>query len=486
MNLDLIVSGGTAVLPAGAVLADIGIKNGRIAAICAPGSLTALQHMNAAGMLVLPGAIDIHVHFREPGATEKEDFLHGTAAAACGGVTAICDMPNTRPPVIGPAVLEEKLAIVKGSAYVDFGFWAGGVETASFPRFRELGAVGLKVYMNRAPPGSHSYSDKLSMPDDATFVRVLRAAAEIDWPVSVHVASPSIDEAVRAEMISEGRTQAQDVCLMTRSPESAEAQDRIIHYAQITGARLHKAHISYNSILALEGLRRARQRGAKVTAEVVPPCLTFADLDRIGAFGTPFAHSEAENERYWGALAEGLIDAVATDHAPHTRADKLRGSTDAWLAATGYPAVETMLPLLVDAALRSKLTFERLAAVIAENPARICSMTTKGAISIGRDADLTIVDPAARWTVDESKLHSKAGWSPFHGRALRGRIRHTVVRGVEVARDGELISAPPRGHLIPIADRASYSGRPPSAALAACPVQRSNPDAALVTQNSCV
>jgi dihydroorotase (multifunctional complex type) len=420
-------------------------------AIGAPRTLQGHDQMDASGMLVLPGAIDMHVHFREPGATHKEDFRHGTAAAACGGVTSVCDMPNTKPAVTNAQVLAQKLTAVQSCAHVDFAFWAGGVETDEFAEFRRLGAVGLKVYMNRAPAGSQSYSDELTMPDDATFVRVLRAAAELDWPVSVHVANSSLDDAVQAELMAQGRRQARDVCLMTRSRESAEAQARIIHFAQITRARLHIAHISYNSLEALEGLRIARTMGARVTAEVAPPCLSFADLDRIGAFGTPFAHSDDDNDRYWNALREGLIDAVATDHAPHTREEKLKGAADAWLAPTGYPAVETMLPLLVDAVLRGRLTFERLVAVAAGNPARICSFESKGAIAIGKDADLAIVDPAAEWVVDEARLHSKAGWSPFHGRRLRGRVRHTFLRGNEIARDGELVASKSGGRPVSIA-----------------------------------
>jgi dihydroorotase len=451
MKVDLVVANGTAILPTGGVRADLGIKDGVFAVIGAPRTLQGHDRMDASGMLVLPGAIDMHVHFREPGATHKEDFRHGTAAAACGGVTTVCDMPNTMPAVINVQVLAQKLAAVQSCAHVDFGFWAGGVETSEFAGFRRLGAVGLKVYMNRAWPGSQSYSGELSMPDDATFVRVLRTAAELDWPVSVHVANSSLDDAVQADLMAKGRRQARDVCLMTRSPESVEAQARIIHFAQISRARLHIAHISYNSVEALEGLRIARNMGARVTAEVVPPCLSFADLDRIGTFGTPFAHSDEDNDRYWNALRDGLIDAVATDHAPHTRQEKLKGASDAWLAPTGYPAVETMLPLLVDAALRGRLTFERLVAVTAKNPARICSFESKGAIAIGKDADLAIVDPAAEWVVDEARLHSKAGWSPFHGRRLRGRVRHTFLRGNEIARDGELVASALSGRLVPIA-----------------------------------
>jgi dihydroorotase (multifunctional complex type) len=440
MKCDLVVQNCELITPTGRMRSDIGIKNGAFIVIDEHGSVDGNEHINAAGKIVLPGGIDMHVHFRDPGATHKEDFAHGTAAAACGGVTTICDMPNTKPAVVTADHLAAKLAHVSSSAHVDFCLWAGGVAVDQFPAFKRLGAVGLKVYMNRAPPGSQSYSSELSMPDDATFVRVLRAAADLDWPVSVHVANSSLDDAVREQFVAAGRNSARDVCLMTRSPESAEAQARAIHFARVAGARLHIAHISYNSIEALSGLQTARNMGCRVTVEVVPPCLSFLDLDRVGCFGIPFAHPDEENEKYWTALNEELIDVVATDHAPHTRQEKQQGSANAWLAPSGYPAVETMIPLLINAALCGRLTFERLAKVVAENPARICGLASKGAIEVGRDADFIIVDPSKESTVDEARLHTKSGWSPFHGRVLKGRIEQTFLRGTEIAAMGELTS----------------------------------------------
>lgn len=446
MNCDLVIRNGDVLTPRGKVRVDIGVKAGSIAAIAMGGAIAGEEYVDATGKIILPGGVDMHVHFRDPGATHKEDFLHGTAAAACGGVTTICDMPNTKPAVVSADTFAAKLAHVSSSAHVDFALWAGGVSIDEFSEFKRLGAVGLKVYMNRAMPGSQSYSDDLSMPDDATFVRVLKRAAELNWPVCVHVANSILDEAVKARLIKEGRKSSRDVCMMTRSPESAEAQARAIHFANVTGARLHIAHISYNSLEALRGFQIARDEpGSRVTAEVVPPCLNFEALDQIGPLGIPFAHSDGQNDEYWSALNSGLIDVVATDHAPHTREEKQQGLADAWQAPSGYPAVETMMPLLIDAALAGRLTFERLIQISAEAPAKICGLASKGAIEIGKDADLLILNPGARSIVNETRLHSKAGWSPFHGRELRGRIENVFLRGREVSRNGELSSASPIG-----------------------------------------
>ncbi len=448
MRLDTVIRNGEVALSTGVERIDIGIRDGAIAALAQPGELSGAATIEAGGKLVLPGAIDMHVHFRDPGFTEKEDFRHGTTAAACGGVTTICDMPNTHPPVTTPERFAAKLDHVSKSAFVDFGLWAGGVQTEHFRALDALGAVGLKIYMNRAVRASDPYAGELSMPDDATFMATLRAAAEMNWTVCVHVANSPLDEAERERLIAAGRLGAADVCRSYRTPESVEALSRVALFARVAGARLHIAHISLNSIDALDALIDARRKGGHITAEVAPPVLEFAELDRLGPKGVPFAHSADELQRYWDALASGVIDAVATDHAPHTIADKNKGRDNAWMAPPGYPGVETSFPILIDAALNGRFGFDTLTQISSGKPARILGLRHKGAIAPGRDADIVIVDPHEEWVVDQAKLHSKAGWSPFHGRRLRGRIKMTLLRGDVIAENGNLVASTPRGRLV--------------------------------------
>lgn len=447
-KFDSVIQGGMVALPTGLQRIDIGIKDGRIAALASQDQLNGDEVHDASGMLVVPGAIDMHVHFREPGFTEKEDFQHGTAAAICGGVTTICDMPNTHPPTVTPERLSEKLSLVSGRAHVDFALWAGGTRSDDFRRMDELGAIGLKVYMNRAVRVTDPYASELSMPDDAVFINVLRAAAELDWPVSVHVANSAIDEAKREQLQASGFFRALDVCCSFRSPESVEALSRAALFARTAGARLHIAHISLNSVNAIDALMEARRQGTFVTAEVVPPALSFDELNELGAKGIPFAHPVDVLERYWRALDGGIIDVVATDHAPHTRADKELGAENPWLAPPGYPGVETSLPIMIDAMLNKRICLDTLLRVCSQNPADILGLANKGALLPGRDADLNIVDPNAVYVVDERKLHSKAGWSPFHGRRLKGRITKTLLRGVLIAKEAELVIGQPMGRMV--------------------------------------
>ena len=445
---DLVIVGGTLALPSGTVRGDVAVRGGRISAIGSSGELSGATVIDAAGKLVLPGAVDMHVHFREPGFEHKEDFRHGTAAAACGGVTTICDMPNTHPPVTDPDRLAQKLKRVAPSAHVDFGLWAGGFHTEHFPAMAALGAVGLKIYMNRAVRKSDPYAGELSMPDDATFVRAIKAATASHWPISVHLANPDLDEAKRAGLIESGSRDPVDVCCSYRSEESIEALGRAAHFARIHGAHLHIAHISLNAIEALDAVVECRRLGCKLTVEVVPPALEFGELPRLGAKGIPFAHPVDHLERYWSAVASGVIDAVATDHAPHALAEKQVARDDPWSAPPGYPGVETSLPIVVDAMLRGRLTLDVLVRAMSENPARILGLAEKGGIAPGKDADLVLVDPEGEWVVDEASLHSKAGWSPFHGRRLKGRIAATLLRGMVIAKDGEIVSDAPQGRQV--------------------------------------
>lgn len=448
MKYDRVIRNGRTVFPHGVSEADIGISDGRIAAIGTAGSLSADDSIDAEGMLVFPGAIDMHVHFRDPGLTQKEDFAHGSAAAACGGVTTIADMPNTRPPVVNAARFNEKRAIAQATSWVDFGLWAGGTQVTEFEALAAAGAVGLKIYMNRPRSANDPYSNELSALDDASLLAVLNASARIGWPVSIHVASPAIDFARMDQFQADGWNDACAVCYSYRAPESVEALAKVLLLARISRARAHIAHVSLNHVSSLDLLAEARSRGHPITAEVVPPALGIDELSRLGVRGTPFAHSDEERDRYWDALADGLIDVVATDHAPHSRSDKAIGDTDVWQAPPGYPGVETSFALMIDAMLAGRLSSPRIAALMAENPARILGLSAKGRIAPGCDADITLVDPQASWTIDEAKLHSKAGWSPYHGRTLRGRIRATLLRGITIARDGEIVGRSPQGQMV--------------------------------------
>jgi dihydroorotase len=447
MTHDLVIAGGTAVTPGHARRADLGVIDGRIADIGDAGTLHGHERIDASDFLVLPGAIDMHVHFREPGFERKEDFWHGTRAAAAGGVTVVADMPNTLPAVTSADVLADKVARLSRRAWVDVALWAGGTQVAEFAAMRRAGAIGLKVYMTRPHRPDDPYSLDLFMPDDETFRAVLDESARLGWPVAVHVCDPDQEAAERARLRQLSEDDARMVCRSMRGPGVVDALQRVHDLAEESGAHVHIAHISLGPTEAVDLVRRARKAGSSVTCELPPPALAEDALEHLGTRGTPFAFPDDECELYWQAIADGTIDCIASDHAPHTLKDKRADAPSVWSAPPGYPGVETLLAIMLDATLTGTLTWDRLVEVTASRPARLLGLPRKGVLRIGNDADVVLVDAAGTTHVDEARLHSKAGWSPFHGRRLSGRIVMTLLRGEVIARDGEIVADRPTGQL---------------------------------------
>ena len=449
MTADVVVRRGRLVV--GGVLqpCDVGISDGSIVDIAPPGRIVAEAVIDADGGIVLPGAIDIHVHFRDPGFTNKEDFAHGSAAAVCGGVTTVCDMPNTIPPTVDPDSMAAKRQRIDGSSYADFGLWAGGPLTSSFADLQRAGAVGLKIYMTPGAPGT----EQLFIGDDAVLLDVLRETGRLEWPVSVHVGNATLYQKTRESLISAGKRDPAAYLALQRSIGPVEGLSRVLMFAQEAGlTTIHIAHLSLYSRESLEIVRRHRRNGLRVTLEIDPPALTFDDMQRIGARALPFVLSTDDYTAWWRDVHDGTVDILATDHSPHTWEEREKGLLDVWNAPAGFPAVETAYPIAIDAMLRGIISLGRLIEVTAIRPAQIVRLAKKGDIERGKDADFVIVDPESTWTVDQSRLHSKAGWSPFHGRILRGRIRETYLRGKLVARDGDLVSSPFGRFVSPSAD----------------------------------
>jgi dihydroorotase-like cyclic amidohydrolase len=346
-------------------------------------------------------------------------------------------MPSTRPPVVSAAALRAKAELVAPSAWVDFALWAGGTDVAQFEAMARAGAAGLKVYMVTSPGFERLYT-----PDDATLRRVLAAAAALGWTVAVHAGDHAAMERERAALRAAGRRDARAVIELQYGQASIDGLRRVLRAAADLGVRLHVAHLSVFGTRALDEVLAHRARGFAATAETCVPALGLDDLDRLGVYALPTAFDDATRERYWTALAAGEVDAIATDHAPHTRADKEPGTHDAFAAPPGYPALQLSVPLAFDAVLAGRLPLARMVDATATRPAAILGLPRKGRIAPGYDADLILLDPDAAWVVDERALHSKVGWSPFHGRRLRGRIDRTYLRGRLVAAEGAVVGEP--------------------------------------------
>ncbi|SFR69998.1 dihydroorotase [Halogeometricum limi] len=397
--------------------------------------------VNASEKMLFPGAIDAHVHFREPGFSHKETWETGSQSAAAGGVTVVADQPNTTPPTTTGEAFDEKEALAAASC-VDFGI-SGGVTPDWDPDSlfdRPLFALG-EVFL------ADSTGD---MGIDADlFADAVSRAADADVTVTVHAEDADLfDESARdRDAGGTGEAADADVWSQYRAAEAeAAAVERAVEVGSDSGAAIHIAHTS-----TPEGVDAAKAGGA--TCEVTPHHLFLSreDATELGTYGrmNPPLRSEERRAGMWERLVSGEIDIVATDHAPHTRAEKDVGL---WDAPSGVPGVETMLPLLLERARNDDISYERVRDVTAANAAEIFDLPSKGRVAVGNDADLVLFDPDDSREIRGSDLHSNCGWTPFEG--MRGVFPEmTVVRGNVVYEDGAFGDATGENVRASVADR---------------------------------
>jgi dihydroorotase len=435
--LDLLVKGGTLVTSRGRVRADLGIRNGRVAAVGADLG-PATSEVDASRLHVLPGLVDIHVHFREPGMEYKEDFATGSLAAAAGGVTTVFDMPNTDPPTSTGKLLSEKRKLASGRSYVDFGLY-GVILQDNEEGLGDLaseGAIGLKLFMAET-------TGRNPCPDDGAIFAAFRRAKTLGLVIGVHAENDPILQRLKNELREAGRTDPSAHLDSRPWFVEAEAVSRAITIAQGAGNRLHVHHLSTRQ--GAELVLRAKRRGLPVTCEVLVSHLAL-DETAYGRYGNlvklnPPIRQREHVEHLWQALDRGTLDCIATDHAPHSREEQER--TNVWEGVGGFIGVETLLPLLLTFAASGKMSLERAVQLSSENPARIYGLyPRKGSLEIGADADLVLVDLEAAYRLDGSILHSKHPITPYDGWEMKGRPVATYLRGQCVIKEGEVLSQP--------------------------------------------
>lgn len=432
-TFDLILGNGTVHTPGGSGIADIGVTGGRIAAIGA--SLgDAGERIDCTGLDVLPGVIDSQVHFREPGLEAKEDLESGSRAAVLGGVTAVFEMPNTKPNTDSAEAVADKLARARDRMWCDHAFYVGAT-AANARHLGELemlpGTAGVKIFMGAS-------TGDLLVAEDAALAEVLAHGRR---RVAIHAEDEARMQARLGERIA-GDPASHPVW---RDDESAmRATRRILGLARAARRPIHVLHVTTPAELEL-----IAQAKDIATCEVTPQHLTLAAEDaypRLGSYAqmNPPIRSAAHRDGLWHWLNQGVPDVLGSDHAPHTVAEKAKPYPD---SPSGMPGVQTLLPLMLDHVAAGRLSLQRLIELTSAGPQRVFGLTAKGRIAAGYDADFTIVDLKARWTVTEDWLASRCGWSPFTGQTLTGRPIGTVVRGRRVMWDGGLAD---RAHGRPI------------------------------------
>lgn len=429
-RFDLILKGGICVTPGGLVEADVAARGGRIAALGALGDAEAAEVVQARGLHVLPGVIDTQVHFREPGHEHKEDLASGTRAAALGGVVAVFEMPNTKPSTTTAALLEDKLARAKGRAWIDHAFFVGAAPE-NFSALAALeslpGCAGIKMFMG-------SSTGNLLVPDDAGVLGVLKSGRR---RVAVHAEDETRLEA-RRQIATDGAKP--HLHPLWRDEETARrAVHRLISLARHAGRRVHVLHVSSAEEMAL-----LAQHRDIATVEVTPQHLTLAAPECYDCLGTlaqmnPPIRDRRHRDALWRAVADGVVDVVGSDHAPHTREEKARPYP---ASPSGMPGVQTLVPILLDHVNAGRLTLERFVDLTSAGPARIYGIARKGRLVLGYDADFTVVDLKARRTIADRWIASRCGWTPFDGMRVTGWPKLTVIRGRIVMREDDLVGEP--------------------------------------------
>jgi dihydroorotase (multifunctional complex type) len=443
---DLAISGGTLVSPRGRRRAHVYIENGSITAVTDE-LLDAKQRVDASGLYVLPGAVDGHVHFQDPGDTTREDFVTGSSAAAVGGVTTVIEHTHSDP-VRNVQFLREKIEHLRNRSLVDFGLAAHAWpdQASQYAELWRAGVTFFKVFTctTHGVPGH----------DPAALLKLFRELAELDALCLVHCEDESITAENERALRAAGRQDAAIIGEWRSREAELTALNLMTLLARITGVRAIAAHVSHAN--AVDVVQRERKLGARLSLETCPQYLYLHEdeiLDQpypgLRKFTPPARiRSQSDTDAMWQRVANGPITHISTDHAPATRAQKTDGSI--WEVHFGLPGVETTLNLLLNAVAEGRLPLERVVEVVAETPAKLYGLyPRKGHLAPGTDADVVIVDLASERVLEDAAIVSKAGWSPYAGRRVRGRVVKTVSRGEIVAEDGRPRATPGHGRYLP-------------------------------------
>jgi allantoinase len=443
----VVIRGATVVLPTGQKPADIAIEDGIITAIGSEVS-GGDEVIDATGLVVVPGVIDAHVHFNEPGRAEWEGWEAGTRGAAAGGVTTVLEMPlNAHPPTTTAAAFDAKLAVASEKALVDFGLWGGLVpdNLANLETLHQRGVVGFKAFM------SDSGIDDFQRVPDGVLAIGLKVTARLGAIVGVHAESQEMIERYETEERDESRL---SWCHARPAAAEVDAIRRLLVCMRGAGkgVRAHVVHVSCAAGLA--EVDAARSKGVAISAETCPHYLAFTeeDFERIGPplKCAPPIRDAATREALWEALLAGRVDLIGSDHSPCPAADKEKGNDDIWQAWGGIAGIQATLPVLLTDGVHARgLSFERLAYLTATAPAQLFGLAPrKGAIAVGADADFALIDPERQWTFERDELETRSGVSAYLGRSFTGKVVRTIVRGRTVFVDGQVVGETGWGQLV--------------------------------------
>lgn len=443
MPVDLVIYNGKISIPNAYITAGIAVDYGKIVKIAKKTNLPpASEKIDLQGNFILPGLIDVHTHLRDQKQAYEETFTTGTAAAVAGGITLCVDMPNNEPVTMDAETLKERMRTAADKALTNIAFYSAfPTHPLEIPRVVDVGAVAFKLFMTKQIGG-------VDIDSDDSLEKAFQQIQQSHVPVAVHAEDKAMLETVQEELRRTGQDGI-DAYLKTHSPRVEEkAANRILGFVEKTKAQVHFCHIS--SKLGLDAVMSGKNAGLPVSCEVTPHHLLLSASD-LKSYGTialcdPPVRGKKDVEALWEALENGLINIIASDHAPHLLEEKRAESI--WNVKPGFPNLETTVPLILNEINEGHLSIAALIRLMAEKPAEIFHLNHRGYLQKGYNADITIVDMHRKHRIDASKFCSKAKYSPFDGWKLKGKPIKTFVNGQLAMDDGEIIAKRGVGQII--------------------------------------
>jgi dihydroorotase (multifunctional complex type) len=443
LPVDLVLCNSKVYVNGKIVEAGIAIDEGKILKIAKETNLPrASRKLDLKRCLILPGLVDCHVHLRDQQLAYKEDFFTGTSTAAAGGVTLVLDMPNNKPVTMDTQSLRERMKLAEKQAIVNIAFYSAFPKNSKeVSAIVKEGAVAFKIFLSQKIGG-------VNIDDDNALLKAFKMAERSGVPVAVHAEDREMLEEAEKKMRQDRRDDA-SAYVKVHSPEAGvKAIQRTIRIVEKSSSHVHFCHIS--SAAELNTLVKAKEKGLPITCETTPHnlLLTFNCLKCCGnlALTNPPLRTKQDVKTLWNALQQGLIDIVASDHAPHTIEEKKAESV--WDTKSGIPGLETMLPLLLTQVNEGRLKLSDLVRMSSEKPSQIFHLKDRGGIVEGNWADLTVVDLKQEYKIDSSKFHSKAKYSPFDGHRVKGKPIKTFVNGQLAFNEGNIVAKHGTGQVL--------------------------------------
>jgi dihydroorotase len=449
---DLRLRNGTLHTPGGPVTADLLIRRERIAGLVEPADpAPAADTIDVAGMHVFPGLVDLHAHTRVPGYEYKEDYFTSSSAAAVGGITTFVDMPNVEPPTDDVRTFEHKRAVAADQCIVDWGHQAGATKTEQIPLLAAAGVTGFKIFQ---VSGGYPHDPRLALGEPEKMFVALDAIAKTGLHCSVHPFNQPIMDLLTERAFAAGRPADMRTFaeIYTADIVWRSGVVMLLELQRETNARLHLLHT--HAAGSLRAIRRAKLADQAVTCAVDPKYyhLTEDDLDEQGARAIPGGSVTRDADRMaeiWRSLEDGTLDMIDSDHAPHTIADLKTFESDPWTGPFGSPQYEYILSLVLTDVAEGKFSLGQAVRLLSENPARLIGrFPQKGTLQVGSDADVVVVDLDREVVPSDEETFTKAGWTPYRGRRLKGAPVLTIRRGEIIARDRKVLARPGSGRYL--------------------------------------